>query len=359
MPNITSEMAIQLMKEELLPLKLIKPRRIGKEINIRCPFCGDSIKNPKNEHLYIKIAIDDDDRGIARFPFDCKLCGKRGRSLSVLDARKIGITNPVLLEYISSLHQLFLNSVKKFNLRNKKIALQIPHVNNTQEKLQYIYNRLENDDICNHPETYKIILDLVGFFKENKLPLNTDYYNVKTKLRNYHEHAIGFLSSDNSHIIFRTFDDKLSGRYGNYAIYPENDTVKVSGHGYNTYTIPSSINIMNPTINLVMAEGIFDLLRVYKDIHLHQSTDDYKYTVFAAANNNHGYTNSIRRFLEQGAMFNNISIYSDIDININSYKNTIRRLIPDTNTNITIYYNSAYKDFGDVKQPLKIEKVII
>ena len=123
------------------------------------------------------------------------------------------------------------------------------------------------------------------------------------------------------------------------------------------------IDIMQPVVNLVITEGIFDIIGVYT--HFYKNTQYEKNTIFAAACGK-SYNAVILNYIRLGFLNLNISIYSDGDVDVNFY-----RELKDSNpylkgSNITIFYNDLYdpstgygKDYGVKKEDIKLRKVII
>jgi hypothetical protein len=343
---ISAETAIQLMRQELQRFRTKPENKYKSEMSIRCPFCGDSKKDPRDMHLYIKMKPDND--GIARFPFNCKLCPEKRRMFNQQDIKTFDIQNQDLLNYL------------QYNLKNQGNTISLTRSNyiaptlksyalesNVQQKQQYLFDRLGSKDICINPFKYKIILDLVSFFKSNHLEPNYDYQNVKQMLRNLHNHCIGFLSFDNSLINFREIDGKIGQRYTQYKIYSEKqlkDDATTSGF----YAIPGKINSMGNNLTLVMAEGSFDILRVYVDYFQNKDTQN---TMLVSVSNANGYAPCITKFLEYGVMFDTIHIYGDDDVKIDTYKKYVKPIVPDAK--ILLHTNELYKDFGDKTKPLK------
>jgi hypothetical protein len=348
--GITSDTAITLMREELKKFRTKPDYRIKNELAVRCMFCGDSKKDERDMHLYMRLAPNED--GLALFPFNCKLCGEKRRIFSIQDIKTFEITNEQLIAYITynCRNQGNIVSSAQYNYIAKELK-SAPITCDIEAKKSYLYKRLGNTDICNDPFKYKVILDLVSFFKINALqPNETDYKNAKSLLRRLHEHCIGFVSFDNTHINFREIDGKIGTRYMQYKIYPEKSIDKgTSTSGF--YTIPGSLDTMGSPLTLVAAEGTFDILRVYFDYYKNKPLHN---TVFMSVANANGYVPCIEKFLEYGIMFDNIHIYSDNDVALDTYRHTIIPIVPDAN--ITIHMNAAYKDFGDIQQP--IEEVV-
>ncbi len=348
---ITVETAIELMRSEMLKLSVKKHKYRDRECSCRCPFCGDSKKNYKDEHLYMRLAPDTRDR-ISYFPFECKLCGERRRVFTLDDVRKFGIESPELIEYISDIKKKVAGKVARSGSNSiaKKLDIGKPNIDVTGKK-EYMMKRLGCQDICDNPEKYKIIYDLRSFFQVNKLEPNHDYFNVRELLKKMHDNCVGFISFDNTHINFRDLTGKMERRYTQYMIYPGNTIRNKETSGI--YMVPTSIDAMSPELHIVMAEGPFDILRIYSDFYQGKADN----TVFASVANANGYNPCISKLLELGFMFDSITVYSDNDVDRDNYVRMLRPLAPDCP--MTIYYNTASKDCGDIQEPCKLSKISI
>lgn len=352
------------MREELARISGNYPYRTSSEIAIRCPFCGDSTKSLHEGHLYIKVEAEGTN-GLAYFPFNCKQknCAVRRRVMRIDDAERIGIRNAQLLEYIAHVGKIVSHSVKAQTQVSRASPFYFSYTSNLlsetlmQRKLAYLYRRLGNKSLCVSYPAYKIVLDVRSFFKANKLDLNTDYYDVKERLTMLHEQAIGFVSFANTHIIFRDITGTLERRYTLYTIYSRHirtlydDELKTSS----IYIIPTTINSMSSSLSLIMAEGVFDILRAYFDFYKGDSIN----RIFVAVGNAEGYRPCIAKLLEYGIMVQDITIYSDSDVDLVQYKKYVRTIIPKKTIPITVYYNTAYKDIGDIQKPLQLTHFIL
>lgn len=369
---IDTRTAIEYMRNELLTIAAKKTRgkMVSKEFTIRCPFCGDSKKDPRDEHFYVKMTPDSRD-GLALFSYDCKLCKAAKKVMSLKDAQFIGIQNPELLEYIASINKNRQNSIQTSgaNILAKKFEYINPFEGanfDVRYKQEYMWKRLHFKDICVNPNKYKVIYDLREFFIKNNLKPNLDYGRGRTpeeKLRSvqemlnmFHNDCIGFVSFDNTHINFRNIRPNPPQRYSQYMIYPQRmmkkgeSLVETSG----MYVIPTSVDTMGERLKLVMAEGSFDILRAYSDFY--KAYPD-KNTIFSSVSNSHGYVPCITKFMEYGLMFDEIEIYSDQDVKLQEYVQFIRPIVPDAI--IRVYYNKKAKDIGDIKDPIELSRITI
>ncbi len=116
------------------------------------------------------------------------------------------------------------------------------------------------------------------------------------------------------------------------------------------YTLSGIVDSLTPSLSLHMAEGSFDILRVYFD---YCKKSPPKNSIFASVSNANGYATCISKFLEYGIMFENIHIYSDDDVSLQNYIDVVRPIVPDEKTSFTVHYNTKYKDFGDIREGLE------
>ena len=114
------------------------------------------------------------------------------------------------------------------------------------------------------------------------------------------------------------------------------------------YTIKNSVNKMSDEINLIMAEGPFDLIGVYNKYYSVSENSNNIFTAPCGKN----YLSIINKFLRLGFANINIKIFSDSEIGINFYKYALKN-IPSL-LNVEIIYNTLYEDFGC--SPEKIRK---
>lgn len=362
---IDSSTAEMIMRSELSTLPVHKGGTRSTDIAIRCPYCGDSKKDPRDAHFYIKCKPDERDSKVL-FSYNCFLCNKKSKVMSIEVAKKIGITESNLLEYIASINNMKQSDFKKSgtNVIANKLNYTIDDViksktadEDMRYKKIYLWKRLHWKDICVNPEKYKIVLNLRQFFMQNKLQPNMDYGKyVKPMLNNLHTNGIGFVSFDNTHINFRDITPNPERRYTQYLIYPKRRLNKngVAAETSGIYMVPTNVDIMSQNLKLVMAEGPFDILRIYSDFY--KATTDPN-IIFASVANSHGYQACITKLLEYGMMFDEIEIYSDIDVNIEYYKRSIKPTVPDAK--LIIHYNKKSKDVGDVREPCELSTLTL
>jgi hypothetical protein len=314
-----------------------------KEIRVRCPYCGDS-KNPSSAHMYIEMKPP--------FRYHCFKCESAGiltqqtlrdfglfnneLSTSIINANKtltdIGIQHIAVHKAKNLITNLIDDDISKRNLAyfNKRYDLSLTN--------EYITKK------------FKAVTEPLVFIKDNDIFVPAGQYDFAN--------CIGFISADASHIIFRDTSGKQEQRYYNLNIAQDEGSPNKK-----IYNISNDIDILQPKINLIMTEGIFDIIGVYE--HFYKDTENEKNTIFAAACGK-SYASVINKYINMGFLDMDISIYSDADVDFSFYQEIKRKSIFIKDNPITVYYNDLYdhdtgygKDYGVPKKDIKLRKLII
>lgn len=314
----------------------------NKELNVRCVFCGDSIKNANSAHLSIRIDPDDDQPIV----FRCLRCNSTG-IFNGTTMTMIGLysnTNSTNLERYNRL------SCKKHGLSisKKGLNLKIPKLkinDNVLLKHKYIEDRLGIKIDIEELHNNKIIYNFVDLLKYNNIQ---KIYGTEQHIKDLQYDHVGFLSARNDFINFRD----ITGKHKRYYIYKIMRSMDTTGK---FYIMPNKIDPFNDDIKTInIAEGVFDILGIYYNI-----LNKYKYNTVYAAINGSGYLNVIKYILEQGLLCDvNINIFSDNDRPPDYYKNMVKTLTPFVN-DIRLFYNSIGKDYGVPINEIKLKEVSI
>ena len=314
----------------------------NKELNVRCVFCGDSIKNANSAHLSIRIDPDDDQPIV----FRCLRCNSTG-IFNGTTMTMIGLysnTNNTNLERYNRL------SCKKHGLSvsKKGLNLKIPKLkidDNVLLKHKYIEDRLGLKIDIEELHENKVIYNFVDLLKYNNIQ---KIYGTEQHIKDLQYDHVGFLSARNDFINFRD----ITGKHKRYYIYKIMRSMDTTGK---FYIMPNSIDPFNNDIKTInIAEGVFDILGIYYNI-----LNKYKYNTVYAAINGSGYLNVIKYILEQGLLCDvNINIFSDNDRPPDYYKNMIKTLLPFIN-DIRLFYNDIGKDYGVPSNEVKLKEVNI
>lgn len=317
-----------------------------KEVRVRCPYCGDSKHDPSSAHLYIEMKPP--------FRFHCFKCETSG-VLNQQTFKDLGI-------YDNNINLTVLNANKNFKSNlgierinfKRKLLINTPIITTSSVNALNYFNNRYNTNYSNQyiTEKFKAITDPINFFQENHIIIPNNQYNQF----NY-QNSIGFISADNSHIIFRDYSGSSEKRYNNLNLYPNDDLTPIS----KMYNITNQINIMNEKVKLVICEGIFDVIGVFTHIYKQQD----KNIIFSAACGK-AYNAVILNYIKKGFLNLNVEIYSDADVELNFYKQLKYNSPYLKNLNLTIFYNSLYdpktkfgKDYGVPIEQIQLKKFII
>ena len=312
------------------------------ELNVRCPFCGDSVKNANSAHLSIRINPDDDQPLV----FRCLRCNTtgifNGTTLSMIGVySSTNSTNIERYNRLSCKKHGFTSSKKGLNIKFPE--LQINDL--VLQKHRYIENRLGTSLDINELHEKKIVYDFIGLLKYNKIEkIYGDVEHIKT-LQNDH---VGFLSARNDFINFRD----MTGNHKRYYIYKIMRNLDTTGK---FYIMPNNIDPFNSDMKYInLTEGVFDILGLYYNI-----MNKYEYNTVYASINGSGYLNVIKYILEQGLLCDvNVNIFSDADRSPSYYKSMVRTLMPFVN-DVRLFYNDIGKDYGVPKEQVKLKEVDI
>jgi len=330
------------MREIFLSMKYAHRTSLN-QIALRCPLCGDSKKDPKKTRFYVKIDMEND----VPIVFHCFNCDESGIiTPSVL--RSVGISdlklNTDLLNYNKSAKK---NIAKTLGIKNNYLNYKVPDIKDSdlnRIKKEYIENRLGLFFSYDELKRFKIVFSLLDFLKTNKINDLTVYKQRALTLENDY---VGFLSANNSLIVYRDITDKNKMRYDKYPIIKD----ELSNDKF--YTIPNTIDVMTSdklTINI--AEGTFDILGVY--YHIMNCNDDNNIYIAVMGS---GFLAPLQTFISKGIIGSNITIniFSDADKDIRFYNKVIENVYPFVGE-INIYYNELEKDYGVPKDRIKLKR---
>ena len=311
----------------------------GTFVTCKCMECGDSLKS-KNTHMYISIPQNDDDVSW----YYCHKCNCYG-----------WVTHNTLIKWGLFDKDIALGlseHITKIRLSGKGDRLFRPSVYQimhsyvtpnakTEEKRQYVCNRIGRDlsvaDLCN----LKICLNLIDLLEENNIRYLTRDKNIVKQLD---REFVGFISIDNAFLNMRRTCDEgivnenIDKRYINYRIFDKEDTAQ------RFYTIPSQVDLNSRNrIKLHIAEGPFDILSVYLNL---RNCEPGIYTSVSGNN----YYNILMHFLSTMKLpYIEVNAYCDNDKygGIDRIRSIMDK-IPDKTIPVYIHKNTypGEKDFG-------------
>lgn len=340
----------QYILQELLKLPDSKTTSDPDQIRIRCPIC-----NHNSSNLCVGLI-----RNTKILGYDCKHnCTFSGK----VDKNFLELFNIDCPEYLKDIkypnktyHRLKsqVTNLEKLNITiNSNIDIK------NMNKIQYLHNRLNKKISENDIKKYKIVLNLNDLLEYNNLDpykycKNKDEFNkTKYMLKEFSEHFVGFLSLDNNTVVLRNIDSKhfSNQRYMKYRI-----DKKLNNHFMYVIDIPIDIMSKNPIINI--SEGTFDIIGV----KLRYFQKENNSTIFAAVGGSfQSYKRAIIEIIKMTGFFDaKINIFADNDhtFNINDFRYNFRDLSKSLG-GIYVYRNKLGKDFGDMKEQIKLEKFIV
>ena len=311
----------------------------GTELYVRCPNCGDSKKSKLSAHFYIQMKPP--------FVCYCQKCRYSGILNSAM-LEKLQIYDSNIIDNINEVNKdSAYNKYKNYTYKTKsqfKIDYIEQETDATKKALEYFNNRFGVNETLETVNKFNIICDPIQFFKylydKHNIQLT---YNPKFDYYN----SIGFLSTDRKYMISRYIgNDENIIRYTNTAISNDEDRSRI-------YNIKTKVDIMSPSITLVITEGIFDAIGIY-----YKEYSESENIIIAAACGK-SFEQVIMSFIKRGFLNLNIKIYSDADVDISFYtkmkkQNKIISTLP-----IEVYYNTLEKDCGVPKDRILLTKTKI
>lgn len=355
-------LSIQETKEGIIDFLYSRPEYVrhvhgdegyGGEFQTRCPYCGDSQKEFNTGHFYVKIVIQDK----SVIPCHCFKCNYNGiLTPEALDL--MGCNDPELKNGLT-----VLNKTGKYHGNGSYIEDQyryfdrvMPDTYRYPEKLKYIDDRLGIDFTIGDYKDMKVVTSLYDFLIANDIRKTSFDKNARMMIeRDY----VGFLSSGNSHILFRDITNRNKFSWIKFPIDEESAKNKV------WYGIATELDVLtNDEITVNMAEGVMDIIGVYK--HINTSNKNVMNVAITGQN----YNAIILHLINIGLVGGNvtINIYADNDATYGNKSNRastekfLRKYLDKYKPlyrNINIYYNLKGKDYGVKKEDIMVKKITI
>jgi len=307
----------------------------GKDLVMRCPYCGHT-SSPGKRHMYVSV--------VPPFMFHCWKCETTG-VLNNKTLREFKVMDPNIQLTIIEANK---KNPKQKGITKKKFNYNILNFGMEQtsvvlNNLKYFNNRFGTQygikDIPMMIDKYKIIFDPEAFFKKN---------NIKKPDNFMFNKSIGFVSRDKKFGIFRDTSGLQKIRYSNVRFNP--DDLEAS----KLYTIGTEVNILSEKINIVMTEGIFDIIGVKEHFYNKENLD---YIFIASCGKS--FDLAVSTIVKMGFLDFDLTIYSDADVDITMYRDIKNDSEFLKNKKITIYYNNIGKDYGVPKEQINLRKVVI
>ena len=295
------------------------------QYRIRCPICGDSQKNPKDAHCYIKCSDDPAEPLL----YNCFKCNSSGR-VDKEFLSKLGIKTS-LTSQLSKQRYSKIGTIKKMNI---DLVTGTPILNSPQTR--YIENRLEQKCEYDDYDRFKIIWNM------NEIRNHISDQRILNTLPSMND-SISFISDDRSCILIRSFYDS-ENRWRKIKIMNSNSK--------SFYTIKSTLDLFtSDVITVNIAEGVIDIISVYKNFN------DGANSVYIASLGS-DYISALEYMMMKGFVGGNvvIKIYIDSDIDERSLKYQLRKYKWLFNR-IIILKNIKSKDVGVPIDQIKLIEI--
>lgn len=290
---------------------------------IRCPICGDSQKDPKDAHCYLKCDYNNPNEPIL---YNCFLanCNAKGK-VDKKFLRKLGIKSNIV-DQLNDQRYNRINIIKENN-----VEILCGNVDMNSKMVDYVEWRLGPGFTKEDFDKFKIVWDMNYIYQyisdvriKNTLPSNL--FNIS------------FISDDKSSLLTRSYSDDGS-RWRKIKLFQSDNK--------SFYVIKCTLDLFTPDLIYInIAEGIFDVLSAYKNFN------DGPNSVFVALLGS-DYESGIEYIIQKGLLGYNVvlKIYLDSEINEESLKFRLKKykFIFDK---IILYKNIKYKDIGT-----KIDKI--
>lgn len=322
MDNNTKSMIMDEIERKAILFKKIS----GVQYTIRCPFCGDSGKNLKDMHCYVKCDYTNPDEPIK---YNCFLCNRGGRNVSKL--LKALNANPDIITLAGSMINNRIEMIKSSDIN---VITDNPNMDSPQVK--FINRRLGDGLTYEDFAKFRIIWDMnqirsyiTDVRKLNTLPNNTN--------------RINFISDNKSMILSRSFEESDISQWRK---------VQLFNNSKSFYIMQTTLDLFtSDTITINIAEGILDIISAYKNFN----TGDNSVYIASLGSN---YMSALNYLIMKGFIGKNINvvIYIDHKIDKVSLFKEIKRHKWMFNS-IKVYENTKYKDIGVRIEKIKLREV--
>lgn len=337
----------QLFIDELFSRGVYAKQVSEVEYRTRCEFCGDSTKDLRTGHLYIRVDPDTP----FNMPYNCFKCGTKGivnkEFLTVM-----GMEDPTLVDGIAILNKKG-KTFKNYKPQAQFIYFErnLPEEFKYPYKIEYIRNRMGIEFVEEDLKEMKVVTSLYDFLITNDIKNLMFPKHIAMSLeRDY----VGFLSSGNSHILFRDVTGKNKYMWVKYPIDKESKKNKVF------YGLSDEVDIFSDrriTVNL--CEGVMDAVGI--KYHL---MNEISNTVNIAVCGNQ-YLSMIKHLVQIGMYGRGVdlNIYMDNDADFNSHSKIKKMRVPNylydykgLFNSVSVGWNLIGKDCGVKKEQIVIKK---
>lgn len=302
-----------------------------KNIIAPCPWCE---YNQKKDHYHLYISTESPI--FHCFHSDCGISGTLKKLFKKIEGKDISerFVDPVKVkEYIKDKIRVQENVIQKRDLFLPQIV-----EGQFKGKEQYLRERFKFSNV-NLSQVKGLIFDVKLFMEHNKIPVDEKMFRMLDYL---HTNFVGFLTENQSVVMFRNIDRKSSFNHFKYQVQENNflDYYKISGNNINSN-------------NIVLAEGIFDIFSesIFDSIGIKNTVKLYASALSTS------YEALIKSIIFHEQEFRlNVIILSDNNMELDFYRK-IKRFNKHIIESLSVYYNKSGKDFNVT--PINPEKFIL
>jgi hypothetical protein len=293
----------------------------SKNIICPCPFCEFG-EDKNHYHMYISIEIPI----FHCFHSNCERSGSLKKFLRKLEGHDISD------EFVDKEKLSEITKQKKIFSDQEVIQSNIilPQINSSKFMLKDMYIKQRLKFSRTSINLIKgLIFDVNAFIEMNDIIVDETLFRLKDYLQS---NFVGFLTENNSTVIFRNIDSSHSLRFYKLKIQQSNflDYYKLPGNNKNSKKIVLAEGIFD-----IFTEHIFDTLNIKNDVKLYASALSSKYISL------------VHSIIFHEQVFQpDIIILSDRGIGINYYKK-IKKYNKHIINRLEVYYNKTGKDFND------------
>lgn len=293
----------------------------SKNIICPCPYCEFN-KDKDHYHMYISTEIPI----FHCFHANCEQSGSLKKFLRKLEGHDISdeFIDKDKLNEATNRRKIF----KDQEIIQSNIIL--PQINSSKFMLKDMYIKQRLKFSRTPIQLIKgLIFDVDAFIDLNNIPVNETLFRLRDYLQS---NFIGFLTENNSTVMFRNIDHSHSMKFFKLKVQQSNflDYYKLSGENKNSKKIVLAEGIFD-----IFTEHIFDTLNIKEDIKLYASALSSKYITL------------IYSIIFHEQIFQpDVIILSDRGIGRQQYKN-MKKYNKHIINKLTVYYNTMGKDFND------------
>jgi hypothetical protein len=321
---------------------------------IRCFDCGDS---DNQEHAHLGITL------VPPFVYHCHRCGFGGIVNEEFLSR-LGIKIDKRLHAIIDENRKIARAAAKKKVRagstlvnriltgaftSRKLHLPFyTEADMRRPNFRYLCDRFGVEWTLDDAKAFKLIPSLKRFGSSNYIqdwPIkewNENRAAAFEVLNTLHEDYAGFLDYAGQEIIFRRVVESDSSRYFE---------MKFSKAPFRLYTISKRIPIATTRLNLILAEGIFDVIGLYNKF------PEFRDSAVFAAMLGKNPDSIMDFFFKLGFFAQDVMIFKDNDVNDWKYISKIKDLVYPKKLGFTVkvLHNETGHDFGIPANEIRLD----